>query len=97
MDSSPNQNTSGDQAAQAPVVLLTRAGCAACEVARNDLEVLRRSADFEFAVIDVDVEAERDPDLRAEYGDRLPVVLLHGVEHSYGDVDLPRLRADLAK
>ena len=34
-------------------------------------------------------------ELRAEYGDRLPVVLLDGAEHSYWAVDEPRLRADL--
>ena len=32
----------------------------------------------------------------AEFGDRLPVVLLDGREHSYWEVDEPRLRADLA-
>jgi len=36
------------------------------------------------------------PRLRAEFGDRLPVVLLDGAEHSYWEVDEPRLRADLA-
>ena len=36
-------------------------------------------------------------DERAEFGDRLPVVLLDGVEHSYWEVDEPRLRADLAR
>jgi hypothetical protein len=40
--------------------------------------------------------AEGNPALRAEYGDRLPVVLLDGREHSYWDLDEPRLRADLA-
>jgi hypothetical protein len=35
--------------------------------------------------------------LRAEFGDRLPVVLLDGNEHSYWEVDEPRLRADLAQ
>ncbi|MCW4354966.1 glutaredoxin family protein [Hoyosella sp. YIM 151337] len=97
MDTSPHQYTSGRDASQAPVVLLTRAGCAACERAQRVLGDLQRTVNFEFAVVDVDDEAEHDPDLRAEYGDRLPVVLLHGVEHSYGDVDVPRLRADLAK
>ena len=38
-----------------------------------------------------------EPELRAEYGDRLPVVLLNGREHSYFDVDEPRLRADLSR
>jgi hypothetical protein len=46
-------------------------------------------------VVDVDVAAEQDPALRAEFGDRLPVVLLDGREHSYFEVDEPRLRADL--
>ena len=35
--------------------------------------------------------------LRAEFGDRLPVVLLDGREHSYWEVDEPRLREDLGK
>ncbi len=47
--------------------------------------------------IDVDEAAARDPELRAEYGDRLPVVLLDGREHSYWEVDEARLRADLAR
>ena len=34
--------------------------------------------------------------LRAEFGDRLPVVLLDGREHSYWELDEPRLRKDLA-
>ena len=33
----------------------------------------------------------------AEFGDRLPVVLLDGAEHSYWEVDEPRLRADLTR
>jgi Glutaredoxin-like domain (DUF836) len=53
--------------------------------------------DFAFAATDVDAEAAAgDPGLRAEYGDRLPVVLLDGLEHSYWEVDEPRLRSDLA-
>jgi hypothetical protein len=43
------------------------------------------------AVVDVDA----DPGLQAEYGDRVPVVLLDGQEHSYFTVDVPRLRRDL--
>jgi hypothetical protein len=56
-------------------------------------------ADFglEVTVLDVDLAAAADPALRAEFGDRLPVVLLDGREHSYFEVDEPRLRADLAK
>ena len=39
--------------------------------------------------------AAGDSALRAEFGDRLPVVLLDGREHSYWDVDEERLRADI--
>jgi hypothetical protein len=38
---------------------------------------------------------DADPDLQAEFGDRVPVVLLDGAEHSYFSVDVPRLRRDL--
>lgn len=79
------------------VSLLTREGCASCVAAA---EVLRRvCSEFELEVtcIDVDEAADRDPELRAEYGDRLPVVLLDGREHSYWDVDAGRLRDDLRK
>lgn len=51
---------------------------------------------FRLTVTDVDAAAVAgNSALRAEYGDRLPVVLLDGVEHSYWEVDEPRLRADL--
>ncbi len=45
---------------------------------------------------DVDAAAAAgNPALRAEFGDRLPVILLDGREHSYWEIDEPRLRADL--
>jgi glutaredoxin len=79
------------------VTLLTRAGCRACGVANAQLERLSAELGFQYSAIDVDAEAENDPELRAEYGDRLPVVLLDGEEHSYWEVDEPRLRSDLSK
>jgi hypothetical protein len=47
--------------------------------------------------VDVDQVAGSDPGLRAEFGDRLPVVLVDGREHSYFDVDEARLRRDLSR
>jgi glutaredoxin len=80
------------------VVLLTRDGCAMCERARRRLAELTGELGFELAVTDVDAEAHQGrPALRAEFGDRLPVVLLDGREHSYWEVDEPRLRADLRR
>ncbi|WP_116450986.1 glutaredoxin family protein [Blastococcus litoris] len=71
--------------------LLTRAGCHLCEIAGETLE--RVAAEAGESVVAVDVDA--DPELQAEYGDRVPVVLLDGREHSYFTVDVGRLRRDL--
>ncbi|GAB09667.1 hypothetical protein GOARA_045_00210 [Gordonia araii NBRC 100433] len=80
------------------IVLLTRAGCSACAAARSDLERICGELGHGFDEVDVDERAGAgDRELRAEYGDRLPVILLDGAEHSYWTVDEPRLRADLLK
>ena len=76
--------------------LLTREGCTICVGAATPLRRLADELGFELAVTDVDAAARAgDSALRAEFGDRLPVVLLDGAEHSYWEVDEPRLRADL--
>jgi len=69
-----------------------------CDRVYSQLAKLADELGFALAHTDVDAEAaDGRPDLRAEYGDRVPVVLLDGREHSYGEVDEPRLRADLAE
>ncbi len=76
--------------------LLTRAGCPMCLAAATRLAELADELGFELTITDVDVAAAAgEPALRAEFGDRLPVVLLDGAEHSYWEVDEPRLRTDL--
>ena len=72
--------------------LMTRAGCHLCEVAAETLERIAAEAGLRPEAVDVDA----DPELQAEFGDRVPVVLLDGREHSYFTVDVPRLRRDLA-
>lgn len=68
-----------------------------CTAAATRLAKLSAELGFELTVTDVDAAAAAgDSALRAEFGDRLPVVLLDGSEHSYWEVDEPRLRADLA-
>ncbi|MCM6774874.1 glutaredoxin family protein [Nocardia sp. CDC159] len=79
------------------VTLLTRAGCGLCTTALEQLRVICADYGIEPGTVDVDAAAATDPGLRAEFGDRLPVVLLDGREHSYFDVDEPRLRADLSR
>ena len=77
--------------------LLTREGCSLCAAAATQLAELASELGFALTVTDVDAAAASgDTAPRAEYGDRLPVVLLDGAEHSYWEVDEPRLRADLA-
>jgi hypothetical protein len=79
------------------VQLLTRAGCTICDGVHAQLTQLATELDFELKKTDVDAEAANgDTALRAEFGDRLPVVLLDGREHSYWELDEPRLRKDLA-
>jgi glutaredoxin len=71
--------------------LLTRDGCHLCLTAAETLERLGAEAGLTPQLVDVDA----DPELQAEYGDRVPVVLLDGQEHSYFTVDVVRLRQDL--
>ena len=83
---------------RAQVELLTRDGCGICRRVYDRLAELAAELDFELSSTDVDAAAATgNPALRTEFGDRLPVVLLDGREHSYWDVDEARLRADLLK
>lgn len=84
-------------ARRSQVQLLTRAGCAICDRMHAQLAELAEELGFDLVSTDVDAAAQAGkPELRAEFGDRLPVVLLDGREHSYWEIDEPRLRADLA-
>ncbi len=79
------------------VELLTRNGCAICMRVYDRLAELSAELGFDLSTSDVDAAASAgNPGPRAEFGDRLPVILLNGREHSYWDVDEARLRADLA-
>jgi glutaredoxin len=80
------------------VELLTRDGCTTCARVHTRLAELADELGFDLATTDVDAVASAgNPGLRAEFGDRLPVILLDGREHSYWEIDEDRLRADLAR
>ncbi|KBZ68422.1 glutaredoxin family protein [Mycobacterium colombiense] len=80
------------------VELLTRDGCSICKRVHARLVELAGELGFELSMTDVDAAAAAgDTALRAEFGDRLPVILLDGREHSYWEIDEPRLRADLGR
>jgi glutaredoxin len=74
------------------VTVYTRAGCGLCEKA--EAEVARICADVGAGWTTVDVDT--DPELRAEYGDRVPVIEVDGREHGFWRAEEDRLRAALA-
>lgn len=74
------------------VTVLSRQGCHACEAAERDVDRICGELGVEWAVEDVDT----DPELRAEFGDRVPVILIDGCEHGYWQVEEDRFRAALA-
>lgn len=75
------------------VILLVRAGCSACAAARADIARICAELDVVWRTTDVDT----DPELRAEYGDRVPVILVDGREHGFWTVQEQRLRAALSQ
>jgi hypothetical protein len=74
------------------VVVLTRAGCSACARAEEDVARICGELGHSWAAVDVDSEVE----LRAEYGDRVPVIMVDGREHGFWKVEEKRLRSALA-
>jgi glutaredoxin len=75
------------------VTLVTRVGCHLCQDAERTLRRLAGELGFGYEEIDVDA----DPDRRAEYSDRVPVILVDGKEHGYWRVEEPRLRRALQR
>jgi glutaredoxin len=65
------------------VTLYTRAGCHLCETARDVIVTERARTEFAFEEIDVDATDE----LVVEYGIRVPVVAIDGVERFEIEVD----------
>lgn len=74
------------------VLVLTREGCSLCVTAEQDVARICGELSVRWDVVDVDI----DPELRAEYGDRVPVILADGREHGFWRVEEKRLRAALA-
>jgi glutaredoxin len=73
------------------VTVYTRAGCTACAAAEADVARICGDLGQGWTAVDVD----SDPELRAEYGDRVPVIEVDGREHGFWVVEEQRLRAAL--
>ena len=74
------------------VTLMVRAECHACVQAKDDVRRICTELGVAWSTEDVDT----DPELRAEYGDRVPVILIDGAEHGYWAVEEDRFRRALA-
>lgn len=75
------------------VTVVSRQGCHLCEVAEAEVERICAELNVPWEITDVDA----DPELRAEYGEHVPVILIDGEEHGYWRVEEARLRAALAR
>jgi glutaredoxin len=73
------------------VTVMSRVNCPACAAAEADVRRICGELGVEWTAEDVD----SDPEWRGEYGDRVPVILIDGVEHGYWRVEEERLRAAL--
>ncbi|MEZ0166357.1 glutaredoxin family protein [Kineococcus sp. LSe6-4] len=80
------------RAADARVVLVSRAGCHLCEEGREVVRAVAESAGVAWAEVDVDADAE----LSRRFTDKVPVVLVDGAERDFGHLDADRLRQALA-
>ncbi len=74
------------------VTVYTRAGCSACVRAESDVERICGELGLGWTAVDVDSDSE----LRAEYGDRVPVIMVDDREHGFWRVEEHRLRTALA-
>ncbi|MER7083229.1 Glutaredoxin [Saccharopolyspora kobensis] len=75
------------------VTVMTRDGCHACDDAISDVRRICAELGVAWSAADVDADVE----LRAEYGDRVPVILIDGVEHGFWRVEEERFRRALAR
>ncbi|MQA60807.1 MAG: glutaredoxin family protein [Actinophytocola sp.] len=75
------------------VTVVSRQECSLCDVAVEEIERICGELGVPWSVIDVDGDTE----LRAEYGDLVPVILIDGKQHGYWRVEEDRLRSALAE
>ncbi|QGU02954.1 hypothetical protein CKALI_10515 [Corynebacterium kalinowskii] len=68
------------------VELMVRATCGSCSRVREQIEPIVRQAGATFDVIDVD-----ETGMAAEFGDRVPVVVVDGEEFACWEVDSDEL------
>lgn len=78
------------------VELMVRSTCGSCERVAAQIQPVVEKHGAELVLIDVDA-ADAHPDYAAEYGDRVPVVVIDGEEFACWEVDDDDLAAELAR
>jgi hypothetical protein len=73
-------------------VLYSRPGCGLCEEMRAELDRLPAAQGYPLEVLDVDL----DPDTRARYGHKIPVLLFAGELVCHGRLDTEQVLKALA-
>jgi glutaredoxin len=73
------------------VTVLTRENCHLCDEAEAAVSRICGELGVPWSTEDVDA----DPELRAEYGDMVPVIMVDGKQHGYYKVEEERLRRAL--
>lgn len=73
-------------------MLVGKPGCHLCDEARAVVAAVCADEGIDW----VEVSILDDPDLADRYWERIPVILVDGVEHDFWRVDPQRLRAALA-
>jgi glutaredoxin len=74
------------------LTLYTKPDCSLCDAAADALARVRDRAAFDLDVVDI----SPDPELRARYGDRIPVVLVDGEPAFEYEVDEQELEDRLS-
>ncbi|MDP9118028.1 MAG: glutaredoxin family protein [Actinomycetota bacterium] len=70
------------------VTLISRTDCHLCQDAEAALRALAAELGFRYDEVNVDA----DPQRRAAYSDRVPVILIDGKEHGYWRLEETRFR-----
>lgn len=73
------------------VEVMVRATCGSCARVTEQITPVVAAAGAKLETVDVDT----DPELAAEYGDRVPVIVIDGEEFACWEVDNAELAAEL--
>ena len=81
----------GESESEPRLVLVSRVGCHLCDAGREVVRTVAETTGTTWGEVDVDADA----DLLRRYSDKVPVVLLDGVERDFGRLDAGRLQEAL--